>query len=85
MEDEGLPVGVRPVPGALRRRQNPERVAKRVLAFMDEVATPPERRGMVGRGEVVTPLNEGFFALERMRAASAAKRRGKIRKKVRGK
>ncbi len=83
MADDGLPVGIRPAPGALRRQQNPEKVARRVRAFMGEGATPPERRGMVGRGEVVTPLNEGFFALERMRAASVAKRRSKVRQKVR--
>lgn len=83
MEDGDL--GVKPAPGKLRRKPDAARVAARVSAFMDEVATPPQRRGIVGKREVVTPLNAGFFQLERMRAASVAKKRGKTRVKARGK
>ncbi len=74
--DDGLPVGIRPAPGKLRRKPDDKRVAARVARFADKA---PEV-------EHVVPLNPGFFQLERMRAASSAvKRRAKVRAKVRGK
>lgn len=74
--DEGLPVGIRPAPGKLRRKPASERIAARVARFADRA---PEAAHVV-------PLNPGFFQLERMRAASsAAKKRAKVLAKVRGK
>ena len=73
--DEGLPVGIRPAPGKLRRQPEAKRIADRVARF-PYIASVAEH---------VVPLNPGFFQLEAMRAASAAKKRGKVRAKVRGK
>jgi len=74
--DEGLPVGIRPAPGKMRRKPDAARIAARVARFADVAPL---------RHPNVMLLNPGFFQLERMRASSAAKKRGKTRAKVRGK
>lgn len=58
-----------------RRRKEPTgaKVAARVAQYVDE----PRRA--VG----VTPLNAGFFKLERMRTASVAKKRSVKKRKLR--
>jgi hypothetical protein len=61
--------------GKKRPPQKRERVEARVKKFKDN---PPRAVG-------VQPLNRGFFQLERMRAAQAARAKGKKRAKVRGK
>jgi len=73
--DEGLLVGIRPAPGKMRRKPDAERIAARIARFADKAPVVPH----------VTPLNPGFFQLERMRASSATKKHGKVRAKVRGK
>ena len=81
--DEGLPVGIKPAPGKMRRQPEAVRIAERVARFVDSPVR--KREGIIGRGEVVTPLNPGFFVLERMRAGGVTKKRAKTRKKVSGK
>ena len=81
--DDGPPVGIKPAPGKMRPSPDGARIAARVKRFVK--VEVPERKGLVGRNEVVTPLNPGFFQLERMRTAGVAKKRGKTRAKVRGK
>lgn len=81
--DEGLPVGIRPAPGKLRRPQAAARIAARVARFGVPEQRP--RLGLVGMKEIVQPLNPGFFQLEALRQATVAKKRGKTRAKVRGK
>lgn len=71
---EGLPVGIQSAPGKLRARPDTERIAARVARFVDDA--PRDRN--------VTPLNPGFFLLQRMRAAGV-KKRGKLRAKLRDK
>ena len=73
MADEGLPEGVFPAPGKLRRAPNAERIAARVAKLADD---GPATEG-------VMPVNAGFFQLERMRSASVAKTRAKKRAKAR--
>jgi hypothetical protein len=72
--DDGPPVGVRPA-GRQRSKVDPVRVAARVARDVDVAPV----------AEGVTPLNAGFFRLQRMSARSAAKTRGKIRVKIKGK
>lgn len=77
-QDDALagPPGIKPAPGKLRREPAAKRIAARVARFADKA---PEVAHVV-------PLNPGFFQLERMRAVgSAAKKRAKVRAKVRGK
>ncbi len=81
--DEGLPVGIRPAPGKMRRPPDPKRIAERVARLG---ALPPVvRAGLIGAKEVVQPLNPGFFHLEHLRQANAVKKRSHKRAKVRGK
>lgn len=72
------PVGIKPAPGKMRRQPDGKRVAARVARFV-KVDVPARL------SEGVTPLNPGFFQLERMRTAGGPKKRGKVRGKVRGK
>jgi hypothetical protein len=55
------------------------RIAKRIV---DELA---EQRPEDEDDDGVQDLNHGFFLLERMRTANAAKKKGEVRQKVRGK
>ena len=73
-DQTGAPVGVIPAKNA--RRPRPGAVVAARVANLN-VAPMAYLEG-------VTPLNPGFFALERMRAAGAGKARGKARRKVRG-
>lgn len=63
-----------PVPGARRTLPMAARIARRVARL---APAPAPSAG-------VTPLNPGFFALERMRAGRT-KVRAKVRQKVSGK
>jgi hypothetical protein len=69
------PIGIKPALGKMRRKPDHAKIAARVARFADVAPVVPH----------VTPLNPGFFQLERMRASSATKKRGKVRAKVRGK
>lgn len=68
-------VGVSPVrrPRKETREERAGRIAARVARFETAPATPN-----------VTPLNPGFFHLERMKAGVGAKERGKIRERLTG-
>lgn len=75
--------GTGPLPGARKRNVDAARVAARVAKFKDTYKPTRERKN--GRDVGGTqPLNTGFFKLERMRAATAAKKRGPARTKAQG-
>ena len=70
------------LPGARKRDPRPARIAARVAKFVDTYKPTREiRKGKDVGG--TTPLNGGFFKLERMRSAAVAKARGESRGKVR--
>lgn len=86
MKGDGIDVtlgGKGPLPGARKRDVNPARIAARVAKFKDPYKPTRERKNGRDVGGT-TPLNAGFFKLERMRAASAAKKRGPARAKAQG-
>lgn len=66
-----------PGEGPLRKPRRRELVAKRVAAYRERCAPKCHKPG-------VTPLNGGFFELERMRAEKRAKPRAVKEVKVRG-
>jgi len=80
------PVGIKPAPGKMRPKPDNKRIAARVARFIATDSVESELLdGVDGRVGGVTLLNPGFFQLERMRASTATKKRGKVRAKVRGK
>lgn len=72
------------LPGARKRDPRPERIVARVAKFVDTYTPTREVRNGRDVGGT-TPLNCGFFKLERMRSATVAKARGEGRGKMRGK
>lgn len=75
---------------AKRRERKAEEVAGRVAQFLERNGGP---RGAIetglktvaGKKITARSLNPGLFALERMRTESVAKKRSKVKRKVRGK
>ena len=74
VKDADQLVGIKAAAGHIRRIV-PQTIADRVAKFKDVV---PKILG-------VTPLNAGFFKLERMCAEQATKQRSTKRRKLRGK
>ncbi|MEK9725283.1 MAG: hypothetical protein VW405_17630 [Rhodospirillaceae bacterium] len=75
--------GTGPLPGARKRDVKKERIAARVAKFKDPYKPTRERQNGRDVGGT-TPLNAGFFKLERMRAASAARKKGAARARAKG-
>jgi hypothetical protein len=77
------PLGVFPV--KKRKERRPDQVAARV-AKLHRAAVPTCQESQDDRPKAVQPLNQGFFALERMRTRSVeSKKRTKKRVKAKSK